>query len=420
MTTTNSSAEGSQSAMAEPTKPVTRAWSGYWSLANFGIFLAYYGTQQILLPRQTNAITGSDAAAVSAQSWANIWAAVVAIVVSILAGALSDRTLHRTGRRQIWVVYGVTLAVVAFVFQGLQHGVVGVVIGWVVFQAGYATITVALNAAIPDDVPVNQRGTLSGYLAVGTALGPLVGVVVVTFMLTGILDAYVGLAVLLAALVLPFALRTRGRPLRADERPPLALRALVAGLFTPLRHWDFAWACSQRFLINVSNALAQIFLYQYLKDEVHTDPDIGTLYLLLAYTAGVVIVAIPAGRHSDRTGKRKRMVVVSSVLQAAAALILAFIPTLPAAIAGATLLGLGYGAYLSVDQALITQVLPTAQDRGKDLGILQIAGTLPYVAAAGLGGLLINSAGGFPALYLASMVTGLAAAFCVLPIRSVL
>jgi MFS family permease len=419
MTMTNSSAEDSRSALAEPVKPMTRAWSGYWSLANFGIFLAYYGTQQILLPRQTNAITGSEAAAVSAQSWANIWAAVVAIVVSILAGALSDRTLHRTGRRQIWVVYGVALGVVAFVFQGLQHGVAGVIIGWVVFQAGYATITVALNAAIPDDVPVNQRGTLSGYLAVGTALGPLVGVVVVTFLLTGVLNAYIGLAVLLAALVLPFALRTRGRPLRADERPPLALRALVAGLLTPLRHWDFAWACSQRFLINVSNALAQIFLYQYLKDEVHTDPDIGTLFLLLAYTAGVVVVAIPAGRHSDRTGKRKRMVVISSVLQAAAALILAFIPTLPAAIFGATLLGLGYGAYLSVDQALITQVLPTAQDRGKDLGILQIAGTLPYVAAAGLGGLLINSAGGFPALYLASMVTGLAAAFCVLPIKSV-
>ncbi|EFL08897.1 MULTISPECIES: MFS transporter [Actinomycetes] len=410
---------GGRSALDEPVRPAGRVWTVCWAFANLGLFLANYGTQQILLPRQTNAIAGEGNAAVVAQSWANACAALVTVVVSILVGALSDRTLHRTGRRQVWILYGVVLSAVAFVFQGLQHGIVGVVIGWALFTAGSSAVMVALSAAVPDDVPVNQRGRVSGYYAVGTAVGPLLGVAVVTFLFTGVLDAYVGLALLLLLCVLPFGLRVRGTPLRRAERPPLALRAVLVGIFAPLRSADFAWACGQRALINLSNALAQIFLYQYLKDEVHVDPDFGTLILMVCYTASIVVVAIPVGRGSDRSGKRKRVVVWSSAVQGAAALVLAFVHTMPAAILGASLLGIGYGAYLSVDQALVTQVLPRSEDRGKDLGVLQLASALPSIAAAAVGGVLITSPGGFPSLFVASAVTGLAAAFCVLPIRSV-
>jgi len=406
-------------ALSEPVRPVGRRWTFCWAFANLGIFLANYGVQQIVLPRQTNAITAGANAAVIAQSWANTCAAVVTVVMSILVGALSDRTLHRTGRRQVWVLYGALLAAVAFVFQGMQSGIVGVVIGWGVFQAGFAAVNVALAAAVADDVPVNQRARVSSYLAVGTAVGPLIGVAAVTFALTGILDAYAGLALLLVLCVLPFAFLTKGTRLRRAERPPPGFRALATGLFTPLRAKDFAWACAQRSLVNLSNGLAQIFLYQYLKDAVHVDPDAGTIVLLLCYTASIVLIAVPAGRYSDRTGKRKRIVVWSSAAQGAAALILALVPTFPAAIIGASILGLGYGAYLSVDQALISQVLPCAKDRGKDLGILQLSSALPAVAAAAAGGVLITSAGGFPGLFLASALTGLAAGICVLPIKGV-
>jgi MFS family permease len=410
---------GGRSALDEPQRPVGRKWTFTWALANLGLFLANYGALQVVLPRQTNAIAGDQNAAVVAQSWANACASVATVLVSILVGALSDRTLHRTGRRQIWIIGGVLVSAAAFVFQGLQHNVVGIVVGWTVFTAGFSVVIVALSAAVPDDVPVGQRARVSSYFAVGTAIGPLLGVAAAAFLLTGILDAYTGLAVLLLLCVLPFGLLTRGIPLRRAERPQVALRAITIGVFSSLRSPDYAWVFGQRALINLSNALAQIFLYQYLKDAVHFDPDLGTLILLVCYTAGIIVASVPVGRYSDRTGKRKRIVMWSSAVQGAAALVLAFVPTLPAAIAGASLLGIGYGAYLSVDQAVVTQVLPHAEDRGKDLGVLQLSSALPVIVASAIGGVLITSMGGFPALFLASAVTGIAAAFCILPIKSV-
>ena len=52
---------------------------------------------------------------------------------------------------------------------------------------------------------------------------------------------------------------------------------------------------------------------------------------------------------------------------------LAFFPVFPVAMVAALILGLGYGMYLAVDQALVTQVLPRAIDRGRDLGVINIA-----------------------------------------------
>ena len=52
----------------------------------------------------------------------------------------------------------------------------------------------------------------------------------------------------------------------------------------------------------------------------------------------------------------------------AGALVLAIWPTWIAAIVGAVVLGIGFGVYLSVDFALLTEVLPSARDRAKEPG----------------------------------------------------
>ncbi len=138
----------------------------------------------------------------------------------------------------------------------------------------------------------------------------------------------------------------------------------------------------------------------------------------MIYTACVVITAIVGGMISDRLGRRKLIVTISGALIGAAALLLTFAQTWTAAMSAAVLFGAGFGAYLAVDQALITQVLPAARDRAKDLGIINIAIVGPAALGGGLAALLV-SVGGYPTLFAATAVVAACGSIFVWQIKSV-
>ena len=82
-------------------------------------------------------------------------------------------------------------------------------------------------------------------------------------------------------------------------------------------------------------------------------------------------------------------------------------------------MGLGFGVYLSVDAALVTQVLPSAQGRAKDLGLINIANTGPQVLAPAVAAPLVSSLGGYPALFGTVAVITVAGSVFVRRIQSV-
>jgi MFS family permease len=104
---------------------------------------------------------------------------------------------------------------------------------------------------------------------------------------------------------------------------------------------------------------------------------------------------------------------------AVAATLLALWPSWPAAMAAAAIMGLGYGVYLSVDAALVTQVLPEAAGRAKDLGIINIANSGPQVLAPAIAAPLVSELGGYPSLYLSVAVITVLGSVFVQRIRSV-
>ena len=74
-------------------------------------------------------------------------------------------------------------------------------------------------------------------------------------------------------------------------------------------------------------------------------------------------------------------------------------PSWPSALVAGLLLGAGYGAYTSVDQALVTQVLPDPRAVAGELGVMNVAVVAPQALAPLLASLVIAQLGGYGVLF---------------------
>jgi MFS family permease len=371
------------------------------------------------------AIAGS-AHKVAVLGWVTGVGAAVALVANPVAGALSDRTTGRFGRRRPWLAGGALAGGLALLLLAGQHTLAGVVAGWCLAQAGLNELQASLSAAVPDHVPVSQRGAVSGWIGLPQSVGVLLAVVLVSDVVTGN-AGYALLAACVVACVLPFTLGTPDPAVPAGGRPPWSWPAFARSFWlSPRRYPDFAWAWLTRFAVNLGNGMTLLYLLYFLRDRLHYSQlfpghkaEDGLIILILVYLAGVAATAVAGGVISDRTGRRKLPVTVAGLVMAAAAVLLALWPSWPSAIAAAALAGLGFGVYLSVDAALVTQVLPSAQGRAKDLGLINIANSGPQVLAPAIAAPLVSQLGGYPSLYLTVAVVTVAGSVLVQRIRSV-
>ena len=274
---------------------------------------------------------------------------------------------------------------------------------------------------------MQQRATCGAWIGISQPLGVVIGTLLVTSLVAGIALGYAAVALALLVCVLPFVWLVGNRRLRPEDVPRLQLRAVLREFWIdPRQHPDFAWAWTMRFLIQLGSALGTLFLLYFLRDAVGFErlfpgrsAEDGLMLMVLVYTVFVVIGALLSGTLSDRSGRRRRNVLFSAGLMALAAVLLALWPTWSMALVGAAVLGLGYGGYVAVEQALMTQVLPAAGARGKDLGILNIANSAPQVLGPAVAALLVTRLGGYPALYLATAAVTAGGALLVFRIRSV-
>ena len=411
--------------VAAPPARVGARWIGLLSLANFGLWMGYFGPLQVLLPNQVQAIAGSGKE--TALGIVTGVGALVAVLAGPIAGALSDATTLRTGRRHTWTAAGALLGGAGLALLSGQHSLIGLTLAWCVAQAGLNALQAGLTAVVPDRAPVNQRGLVSGWVGLTQSIGVVAGVLLVTVLVTGTVSGYLLIGAVVILTVAPFVLATPDPPIPAAQAPRLTAASMRTVFRVDLRHNpDFAWAWATRFLVQLGNAMATLYLLYFLRDRVHYEQHFpgskaedGLALLIVVYTAATVLTVVIGGVISDRSGRRKPSVIVSGYVMAVAAAVLAFWPTWTGALVAAVVLGLGFGVYLSVDQALITQVLPTARDRARDLGIINIANSAPQVLGPALAFPIVAFLGGYPVLYLTVAAVTILGSVLVTRIRSV-
>jgi MFS family permease len=358
-------------------------------------------------------------------SWVLMAGALVALVSNPVFGALSDRTRSRFGRRRPWMVGGVLCGCAALAVIGLAPTINIVLLGWCLAQLAYNAVLASLVAVIPDRIPPAQRGTVVGILGVCMPVGQIAGTYLVqqlSFNMTWVLvvPGLIGIAgVLLLAVVLPEEPRQPVPSASARTPQPATLEVPQ-----PRDHRDFSWAWLSRVLFTMGSCFLQAYQPFFLLEKLGLQPaDVPRLIFRSTLVGAVMVVmwSLIAGRLSDRTGRRVPFVMAGSVIQGLGLWLIAASDSYTMLLFGVALTGMGHGVYEGVDLALVTDVLPDRdQHAAKDLGLLNIANTLPQVIAPlSAPAILAVSRGDYTLLFAVAGAVAVLGAAVLVPLKNV-
>lgn len=381
------------------------------------VFMGAIASAQILLPL---VITGIDPAKREVNLGYVVGvAAVFSAVGGPIVGALSDRTTLRFGRRRPWMLAASVISAGAFAALSVAESILALILLWSLVGFGHSALLTAARAFIPDQVPEAQRGLASGIFSLGLPLGTLLGVVLVSSVIENTGTAFVVLAAVNLVSVVLFLIVFGDPPLPRRGRPPIRLGAFFRNFWVrPREHPDFAYVWATRVLVLLGWQMGTSYLLFFLEDAVRYEEIFpgrtasqGVASLMIVAITALFLASFVSGWISDRVGRRRPFVIGSSLLMGASLLLLAFARDWPVLLVMAALLGFAIGMFIAVELALITQLLPSAEDRGKDLGLVSLADSLPGSLGPLMAGFMVARAGYPETFVLAALVTTVGAIF---------
>ena len=256
--------------------------------------------------------------------------------------------------------------------------------------------------------------------------GLTVGTIVAGLLAEYLVFAYSVFAISVAVMCLAFVLvNPEPKVARPAPEPFHPLAFFKSFWINPKEHPDFAWAFWGRFTIYMGYQAIITYMLYILQDYIGLSKEdanetIATLASITFFA--LVISAFGSGLLSDWLGRRKPLVFTASIVMGIALTVPLVEPTYEGMLIYAALIGLGYGAFMSVDMALMTQVLPKAEGEatGKDLGILTTAVNIPQILSPIWAAWLLNMSGeDYQLLFISAIVFVYAGSFFVLPIKGV-
>lgn len=366
--------------------------SVYW----LGILTIQFGLGSQIVPHMVQDMVGK-ANAGTGLAVINAVAVIASIFVQPTVGVISDYTITRWGRRKPFIFIGGLLDMV-FLYGIATSNT------FVVLIAFYFLIQVSSNFAqgpfqgyVPDLVPARQVGSASGLMGLMIVLGSIVGAGIAMFGLQegGSLFAAtmaLGAVEIVAMLIVVTRVHegTTG-PERTMSWPRVARSAWGADI---LRERSVLWLLLVRLLfLGAAAAATSLGLYYFQRTQGLSEADASRfVFYATVVVAGMSgLASIPGARLSDRFG-RKAIIYAGMALTGVGLLGLALAPTPELAVVLFVPAGIGIGAFLSVDWALMTDVIPK-HTSARYMGILNAGTAMATPVFLIVGGLTMDTVG---------------------------
>jgi MFS family permease len=413
-------------AALEPGSPaVHRVGGGFialYTLAYLGTVLVLLAPLLVTLALKINSLVGIEKAP-NSLALVTGTGALVAMLGNPFFGKMSDRTSSRLGMRRPWMIIGLVCGCLGILIVALAPSVPVVLVGWCLAQLFFNALLAAMVAVLPDQVPPAQRGLVSGVLGVCLPIASVSGTFFVQLFTGNRLAMFMVPCAIGGFFIVIFAVTLKDRRLAKSDKPAWSLREFAGTFYvSPRKNPDFAWAFASRFMFVLAYAFLTTYQAYYLLNKIGSaEAAVPRQIFLGTLVQSVVIVAasLLGGRLSDWTGRRKIFVVTASIMYGLALFVVATANTITGFLVGMALSGLGFGAYMAVDLALVADVLAN-KDNAKDLGVMNIAGALPFTIAPAIAPAILAIGGGsYGVLYAVAGMCAIIGAFAILPVQGV-
>lgn len=331
--------------------------------------------------------------------------ALSGLIGNLVFGVLSDRTLVRWHGRLPWLLGGAVAGSLLMLPLAGSVGPFWLLAWWFLAVAALNATTVSVFALLPDRVPRARRATLAAIAGVGSLLGTAIGTTIGAAMLAAPSLGVISVAGLTVVLAVGAVAAVSGVPAAVECTPDTIG---VAGSWRPPRGApDFYRAFGARLLLLLSYFMINAFELYIFTDYVGLNPGAAARLLALTsvlFLSTAVVGAVVSGFVSDRHRRRKPVAVGSGGLFLLATAMPIASPTITGMIVFSLLGGLAVGAFYAVDVALMSEVLPSSESRGRDLGILNIASTSGQLLGPAASSALLGLGQGYVAVFLGATV----------------
>ena len=379
---------------------------GFYALAYAGGVVAYVPLLVLLLPLKIEAMGER----VGLLTLTAIVGAIAASLSAIVFGTLSDRSWLKRRSRRRWIVAGLIATALSYGAIGAAQTPTALILAIALFQIAVNMLLSPISTTMADHVPDGAKGVAGGLLAAGQPVGALVG--------AGVTGGVFGdEAMRLAGVVLCTVLLLV--PLLTTRWPPV-VNAAVEARSRPLGRTDLGYLWSSRLCVQIANVVPFTYLLYLFQEVAGREQPLAMASRLGWLTAAIYFVSVPLalviGRMSDRIGRRKPFLLGTALAGAIGLTVMAVAARWPVLVAGYAIFAVASAAFLALQSSYAMQVLPSARTRGRDLGLLNLANTLPSIIGAGLTWSLAPDAR-FGSVLITLAVLMLIGGLMVLPVR---
>jgi MFS family permease len=319
---------------------------------------------------------------------------LLAILIQPTVGSISDYAVTRWGRRKPFIVFGSLLDVVFLV--AIANSSTLLALGAFIMLLTFSTNIARgpFQGYVPDLVAESQVASASAMVGLMQVLGNVTGLVLanVAAILGDLPLALYAVAVIELVTMLSVVLRVgRGMPPKSRHgRSWLAVAAETWGTDI-LQERSYLWLVISRLFFLTAGGILFAYVTAYMFSVfgmTQEQAGMTNLLLIVAIVISNALTILPASRLSDRVG-RKPVIYGACAIGAVGAAVAALAPNVPVALLGGTLYGMANGTFLSVDWALMTDIIPRAS-AGRYMGLSNVAtGSAPLFAAA-IGGMVLD------------------------------